>query len=117
MLREYKITKLPAFEFEATKDQVACFSELYLASRKSRNLVLPRLENPVQLINKIFVGATAQKWSFLPEQDVGLDIPESRPLIVAHRGASGMFPEHTSIAYEQAAEQVSPLNMSLNLNL
>ena len=58
------------------------------------------------------LGATAQTWSFQPQQDVGLDVPQSRPLIVAHRGASGMFPEHTSIAYEKAMEQASPHMMT-----
>lgn len=53
----------------------------------------------------IHKATPAQRWSFQPQQDVGLDVPESRPLIVAHRGASGMFPEHTSIAYEKAVEQ------------
>ena len=28
-----------------------------------------------------------------------------RPLNIAHRGASGMYPEHTSLAYEKAVEQ------------
>ena len=51
--------------------------------------------------------ATGHRWSFQPEQDAGRDIPVSRPVIVAHRGASGMYPEHTSIAYEKAVEQAS----------
>ena len=63
----------------------------------------------VNLLHKSFwftsLATPAQRWSFQPQQDVGLDVPESRPLIVAHRGASGMFPEHTSIAYEKAVEQ------------
>ena len=32
-------------------------------------------------------------------------MPLGRPLNIAHRGASGMLPEHTKIAYEKAAEQ------------
>jgi len=32
-------------------------------------------------------------------------LPTFRPLIIAHRGASGMFPEHTALAYREAAKQ------------
>ena len=32
-------------------------------------------------------------------------LPTFRPLIIAHRGASGMFPEHTALAYREAARQ------------
>ncbi len=45
------------------------------------------------------------KWNW-DEDDVGADgMPRGRPLIIAHRGASGMYPEHTSLAYEKADEQ------------
>ena len=30
---------------------------------------------------------------------------QSRPILIAHRGASGMFPEHTNTAYREAAAQ------------
>ncbi len=30
---------------------------------------------------------------------------QSRPVLIAHRGASGMFPEHTNTAYREAAAQ------------
>lgn len=30
---------------------------------------------------------------------------KARPLIIGHRGASGMYPEHTALAYRKAAEQ------------
>ena len=29
------------------------------------------------------------------------DLPQERPLVIAHRGASGKLPEHTIRAYEQ----------------
>jgi len=32
-------------------------------------------------------------------------LPTFRPLIIGHRGASGMFPENTGLAYRKAAEQ------------
>lgn len=32
-------------------------------------------------------------------------LPTHRPLIIAHRGSSGMFPEHSALAYRMAAEQ------------
>merc|ERR1719430_1366665 len=32
-------------------------------------------------------------------------LPTFRPLIIAHRGASGMYPEHTALAYREAARQ------------
>lgn len=32
-------------------------------------------------------------------------IANGRPIILGHRGASGMYPEHTALAYEKAAEQ------------
>jgi len=32
-------------------------------------------------------------------------LPTFRPLIIAHRGASGMYPEHTALGYRKAAEQ------------
>lgn len=32
-------------------------------------------------------------------------LPKDRPLIVAHRGASGVLPEHTVEAYQLAIEQ------------
>ena len=36
-------------------------------------------------------------------------LPTFRPLIIGHRGASGMFPEHTAMAYRNAAEQGADL--------
>lgn len=36
-------------------------------------------------------------------------LPTFRPLIIAHRGASGMYPEHTALAYRKAAEQGADL--------
>ena len=36
-------------------------------------------------------------------------LPTFRPLIIAHRGASGMFPEHTALAYREAARQGADL--------
>ena len=32
-------------------------------------------------------------------------LPTFRPLIIGHRGASGMYPEHTARAYREAARQ------------
>ena len=43
-------------------------------------------------------------WSF--DGTLGKDgLPLDRPLNIGHRGASGMYPEHTLISYEQAAAQ------------
>jgi len=36
-------------------------------------------------------------------------LPTFRPLIIAHRGASGMYPEHTALGYRKAAEQGADL--------
>ena len=36
-------------------------------------------------------------------------LPTFRPLIIAHRGASGMFPDHTALGYTKAAEQGADL--------
>ena len=36
-------------------------------------------------------------------------LPTFRPLIIAHRGASGMYPEHTALAYREAARQGADL--------
>merc|ERR1719369_1600694 len=36
-------------------------------------------------------------------------LPTFRPLIIGHRGASGMYPEHTALAYRKAAEQGADL--------
>ena len=43
-------------------------------------------------------------WTF--DGTLGKDgLPLDRPLNIGHRGASGMYPEHTLISYEQAAAQ------------
>ena len=45
------------------------------------------------------------RWTWDPSS-LGADgLPTGRPLVVAHRGASGMYPEHTMLAYRKAAEQ------------
>ena len=36
-------------------------------------------------------------------------LPTFRPLIMGHRGASGMYPEHTVLAYTEAARQGADL--------
>jgi len=36
-------------------------------------------------------------------------LPIFRPLIIAHRGSSGMYPEHTALGYRKAAEQGADL--------
>lgn len=36
-------------------------------------------------------------------------LPTFRPLIIAHRGASGMYPEYTEMAFQKAAEQGADL--------
>ena len=36
-------------------------------------------------------------------------LPTFRPLIIAHRGSSGMYPEHTALGYRKAAEQGADL--------
>jgi len=42
-------------------------------------------------------------WDWMSRGDDGL--ADGRPLVIAHRGASGMFPEHTAMAYEAAIAQ------------
>ncbi|TRY67191.1 hypothetical protein TCAL_09237 [Tigriopus californicus] len=50
------------------------------------------------------------QWHWTFGDSSGLDsLPNSRPLIIAHRGASGMFPEHTMMAYEEAIYQGADL--------
>ena len=45
-------------------------------------------------------------WSWDPSAPLAVDgTPTGRPLIIAHRGACGMFPEHTRRSYEEGAEQ------------
>ena len=34
-----------------------------------------------------------------------LSVNKGRPLVLGHRGASGMYPEHTILAYQEAANQ------------
>jgi len=36
-------------------------------------------------------------------------LPTFRPLIIGHRGSSGMYPEHTALSYRKAAEQGADL--------
>ena len=45
----------------------------------------------------------------LPEYDHGLALNTTQPLIVAHRGASGVYPEHTLPAYQLAVDQGSDM--------
>ena len=43
---------------------------------------------------------------FSDQEKYGADgLPTFRPLIIGHRGASGMYPEHTALAYREAARQ------------
>jgi glycerophosphoryl diester phosphodiesterase len=45
------------------------------------------------------------RWSWDPD-DIGPDgLPRGRPLILGHRGSSGMYPEHTLISYTEGAKQ------------
>lgn len=37
--------------------------------------------------------------------DHKVQLPTTRPLVIAHRGASGIYPEHTAKAYQEAVEQ------------
>jgi len=37
--------------------------------------------------------------------DHKVDIPTKRPLVIAHRGASGSLPEHTLLAYQRAIDE------------
>ena len=39
-----------------------------------------------------------------PEFDHGIDLPTTRPLIIAHRGDSGVYPEHSTMAYQSAID-------------
>ncbi|KAK2149429.1 hypothetical protein LSH36_453g02021 [Paralvinella palmiformis] len=41
---------------------------------------------------------------FPPEFDHGVDLPTTRPLIIAHRGDSGVYPEHSTMAYRSAID-------------
>ena len=38
------------------------------------------------------------------EVDHGVDLPTTRPLIIAHRGSSGALPEHTVQAYTKSVQ-------------
>ncbi len=44
-------------------------------------------------------STTSPDWTW-DDSDLG-----SRPVLIAHRGSSGMYPEHTAMAYRAAAEQ------------
>ena len=45
------------------------------------------------------------KWTW-DQNDQGPDgLPRGRPLILGHRGSSGMYPEHTAISYNEGAIQ------------
>jgi len=45
------------------------------------------------------------KWN-CDHNDRGPDgLPQGRPLILGHRGSSGMYPEHTIISYNEGAMQ------------
>jgi len=64
---------------------------------------------PVLLIRTIVaalfaVGALAMPANLAAQDRVGADNPD-RPLVIAHRGASGERPEHTLAAYERAIDQ------------
>jgi glycerophosphoryl diester phosphodiesterase len=49
-------------------------------------------------------------WRWAWDDSMGPDmLPVGRPLSLAHRGASGMFPEHTRMAYEEAVRSDSIL--------
>ncbi|XP_039265972.2 uncharacterized protein LOC120341512 [Styela clava] len=50
----------------------------------------------------LFVALFAMDYA--EANDLG-ELPTNRPLIIAHRGASGMLPEHTVEAYQLAIEQ------------
>ena len=39
-----------------------------------------------------------------PQFDHGIDLPTTRPLIIAHRGNCGVYPEHSSMAYQSAID-------------
>ena len=43
--------------------------------------------------------------SYPPIYDHGVNLPTNRPLNIAHRGSSGMLPEHTVQAYQLAVDQ------------
>ncbi len=50
-------------------------------------------------------NTSCARWSWDPD-DVGPDgLPCGRPLILGHRGSSGMYPEHTVISYIEGAKQ------------
>ncbi len=52
------------------------------------------------------------RWTWDPSSLGSDGLPTGRPLVVAHRGASGMYPEHTMLAYRKAAEQGRKLTVS-----
>jgi glycerophosphoryl diester phosphodiesterase len=39
------------------------------------------------------------------EFDHGIDLPTTRPLVIAHRGSSGSLPEHTVLSYQRAVDE------------
>ena len=54
------------------------------------------------MLNLFLFGLVSSEYAW----DHGIDgIENGRPLIVAHRGASGIYPAHTRGSYETAIEQ------------
>ena len=59
----------------------------------------------VTLLLSVFVTfGSLSKSSNPPVINHALDLPTTRPLNVAHRGSSGLLPEHTEAAYRQAID-------------
>lgn len=64
--------------------------------------VIPAVRTITMLLASLYLLSTCVHWCILSTHGYhGNDHPR-RPLIIAHRGASGVFPEHSAAAYEQA---------------
>lgn len=60
----------------------------------------------VILVIALFASySSSEKWTFGRDRRGSDGLVTSRPLILGHRGASGSYPEHTSLGYEKGAQE------------
>ena len=52
----------------------------------------------------LLISAAVVLGDDLPTFDHGVDIETNRPLVIAHRGLTGAYPEHTAQAYQRAID-------------
>ncbi len=60
--------------------------------------------NIILFVFLFFIHLSVQ-WSWNPDTKGPDGMPTGRPVNIAHRGASGMYPEHTTLAYQKAFQQ------------